>query len=412
MPPPVAQQDFSDHCRSCASDLRDALRSLYDGIGADIAKPQEVSRQFKLNKNLTWKIAKVLQTNDALEAVPLIPGSEGMEILLGAMSGAGASAASVQAVRTKLAAFEHMVEAHVGDRATLELLMDGRSRGGKALEVSRKLAFRGNSGIWGVQARARSMMQFLAPNREQPDRLDLALVGGLHDIRRLRPVQGWPLFRFYRYGSAGTGLTQPRAMQPIEPPAREDEPHLIMRSFCSPPGAEVRSVQSEIDVSHELVDGPIGQRGSVSFVFGMFERAVHPRYADPAAATTEFGEMGALITMPVELVEIDILVHRDLINGFVPELVVYGRPHGNSQADPSTRENYRLPIDEPIVRIDPARDGFNSDILPDQPRLVKTVCDRAGWDTREFTGFRVVVPYPPMPSTVMVRYALPRAPGR
>ena len=92
--------------------------------GADISKPQEVSRQFKLNKNLTWKIAKVLQTNDALEAVPLIPGSEGMEILLAAMSGAGASAASVQAVRTKLAAFEHMVEAHVGDRATLELLME------------------------------------------------------------------------------------------------------------------------------------------------------------------------------------------------------------------------------------------------------------------------------------------------
>ena len=152
-------QDFDLQCRTCALDLQNALRALYAAVGADPARPQEVSRQFKLNKNLTWKVAKVIQSVDPIEAVPLIPGSEGMEILLCAMEASGPYASPVSAVRSTLAAFEDMVRTHVGDRPTLELLMDGMSRGGRTLEVSRKLAFRGNSGIWGVQARVRSMTQ-------------------------------------------------------------------------------------------------------------------------------------------------------------------------------------------------------------------------------------------------------------
>jgi hypothetical protein len=121
--------------------------------------------------------------------------------------------------------------------------------------------------------------------------------------------------------------------------------------------------------------------------------------------------MGALVTMPTEFVHIDILIHRDLLNSFTPELLVYGRPFGGTALDPETRENYRLPIDEPIIRMDPSRDSFTTDLLPDQQRLVDSVFARSGWDRRDFAGFRAVVPYPPMPSTVMIRYALSRAPG-
>ena len=43
--------------------------------------------------------------------------------------------------------------------------------------------------------------------------------------------------------------------------------------------------------------------------------------------------------------------------------------------------------------------------------LVDTVFEQAGWSADDFVCFRAVVPYPPMPSTVMMRYRLPRAPG-
>ena len=105
------------------------------------------------------------------------------------------------------------------------------------------------------------------------------------------------------------------------------------------------------------------------------------------------------------------MVHVDLLDAFIPELAVYGRPFGNLGLDPVTRENFRLPIDEPIGRIDLGRGSVASDLLPDQQRLVDTVFEQAGWSADDFVCCRAVVPYPPMPSTVRMRYRLPRAPG-
>ncbi|MBU3683625.1 MAG: hypothetical protein FGM39_06385 [Phycisphaerales bacterium] len=412
MVPSPANQDFAADCRSSARALRDALRSLYASVGADPLKPQDVSRRFKLNKNLTWKIAKVLQTHDPLEAVPLVPGGEGLGILLAAMEAAGASASALSDVRARMADFDRMIETHVGDRGTLELLMDGITRTGKPLELSRRLAFRGNSGVWGIQARVRSMTQFLAPSTRKPGMLDLAIVSGWYDIRRLRSAQGWPVFRFFKQGREGTEVVAPRVIEPVEPPASADEPYLVMRSFCSPPDAAVRTVLTESSVQHELVGGPIGQRGAMTLVFGLIERAAHSRYADQADGGPEWGEMSALVTMPTECLMIDLLVHRELMDGFEPEALVYGRPFGGLPLDPATREDYRLPIEGSLDRLDPGRGGMASDLVPDQDRVVRVTAERAGWRLEDFTAFRVQVQYPPMPSTVMVRYALPRAPRR
>jgi len=407
-----AMHDFAADCRSASRALRDSLRSLYASVGADPLRPQDVSRRFKLNKNLTWKIAKVLQTQDPLEAVPLVPGGEGLGILLAAMEAAGASASALADVRARMADFDRMIATHVGDRGTLELLMDGITRTGRPLELSRKLAFRGNSGVWGIQARVRSMTQFLAPSVRDPAMLDFAIVAGWHDIRRLRSAQGWPVFRFLKQGREGTELTAPRVIEPVEPPSAPDEPYLMMRSFCSPPDAAVRTVRNESTVQHELADGPIGQKGAMTLVFGLIERAAHSRYAEQADGEAEWGEMSALVTMPTEHLMIDLLVHRDLMDGFEPEAVVYGRPFGALSLDHATREHYRLPIEGTLVRLDPARGGMASDLVPDEDRIVRAVAGRAGWRLEDFTAFRVQVQYPPMPSTVVIRYVLPRAPRR
>lgn len=402
-------RSFTDDCRAAAEGLRSALAALYEDAKADPSKPQDVSRRFGLNKNLTWKIAKILQSVDPLEAVPHVPGAEGMRLLLGALREGGAGTAALELVATRFADFERMTVAHGGDRPTLELLMDGMARG-RALEVSRKLAFRGNSGVWGLQARVRSMIEVLAPNPDDPTKLDSALAGGIHDLRRLRSVQGWPLFRFHRYGvGAAASAHAPRRLSPIEPPRAADEPALIMRSFCSPPGAEVHSdTESDGTVVHRLVDGPIGQQGAVTLLFGMLEQASVPRYAS-SAAEPEFGEMGALVTMPIEHALIDILVHQDMLGEFRPELVVYGRPHGSLELDPAVRENYRLPIEGTIERFDDL-DEVGTELVHDRPRLIQSVLQAGKWDAEDFTLFRATVQYPPMPSTVMMRYALPLRP--
>lgn len=281
------------------------------------------------------------------ETVPLVPGSEGMGILLGAMMSAGAKPAVVGRVRAALADFERMIALHVGDRTTLEILMDGLGQG-KSLEMSRKLAFRGNSGVSGLQARVRTMAAILAPNETDPEKLDLALVAGMFDIRRLRPVQGWPIFRFHRLIGASSESARARRIEPLEAPKSEADPLLIMRSWCTPPDAEVRSVQLGTEVVHELVEGPVGRTGEVSLVFGHLERAAVPRYG---TIPDEMGELSALVTIPVETLIQDIALHRDIAEHFEPEVRVYGRPFGTPALDPATRENYRLPIEERLEHL-------------------------------------------------------------
>lgn len=408
--PPPSAQDFVTHCVASVHALRRSLRGLYRSVDADEDRPQAVARRFGLNKNLTWKIAKLLGDGESLEAVANVPGAEGIGILLTAMEREGASAVAVESVRRDFDAFEAMMRAHAGDRATLDLLIDGLVKGSRALEVSRKLAFRGNSGVWGLQARVRSSLQVLAPTAGRSDRLDDVVAAGLHEIRRLRPVQGWPIFRFHHYGIGGEGSGRQREFMPIEPPAVDDDPALIMRSFCSPHGAEVRSVREGSDIRHELVDGPIGQRGAVTFMFGSIERGAFGRYADPGALEPEFGEMVAFVTMPTELVQMDVLVHRSMLHEFEAECVVYGRPFGGFETDPAARERYRLPIAGDIERIDPARASLDTEDLPERTELATMVVEHGGWSLAEFVAFRATVPYPPMPSSIVMRYRLPAAP--
>ncbi len=145
----------------------------------------------------------MLSAEDAFEAVTVIPGSGGLDILLDAMSKAGAPEQALTRVRDAADEFERMIELHTGDRNMLELVIDsaGASR---PMELSRKLAFKGNSGVWGIQARARVTAHFMAPNVDDPSMLDLAMLAGLARVRRLRPVARWPVFQVREYNDDGS----------------------------------------------------------------------------------------------------------------------------------------------------------------------------------------------------------------
>ena len=59
----TADQLESD-CRQALQDLRGALLELYASLGLDPHAPQQATRRFELNKNLTWKVSKLMTTDD------------------------------------------------------------------------------------------------------------------------------------------------------------------------------------------------------------------------------------------------------------------------------------------------------------------------------------------------------------
>ncbi len=402
---PTADLHFHDDCTRAIQRLSEATRAVYATLSLDIGKPQEAARALAIDKNLAWKVSRMAMSTDPLSAATLVPGTEAIRILMQALLRADAPASAISALKEAADHFETMVDNHAGDRASLQILLDGRSENAD-LENSRKLAFRGLAGLWGIQARVRSMIACVRPNEGDSSKLDMAIVGGLHDIRRMRQLEGWPLFRFQTYKGETYEPVGAEGSEPIEPAVSGDDPLLIVRSFCDPKVLPVRSVRGATEIVHELTAGPIGRKGASTLVFGRLERATANRFAN-LTTQDEYGEFNALINVPCESLLFDVVVHRSMAEVENPEALVHGRPFGSMPLDAAAREQLRLPIRERIRPVVGGPSRWGSDLCPRHSELLHAVIARAGGPPTDYRVFRMEMDFPPMPSTVTFRYRLP-----
>ncbi|MGH7176558.1 MAG: hypothetical protein ACREJC_04175, partial [Tepidisphaeraceae bacterium] len=237
--------EFENECRARVDQLRTAFVELYESVGADPSSPQDVSRKLRVNKTLAWNVARLMQSADALSAVGHVPGTSSLEKVIQATARHGAGADAVGKARQAVRDFGQMIEDHAGDRPTLDLMMDSTGTAANSrLELSRKLAFRGNSGLYGVQARTRIVCNFLAPNADDPTKLDMASVNGYVGFRRLRPNVRWPMFVIRAWSDGNDALVGP-GWEPIEPSDESAKGFPVMRSFHRGNAPEIYSVRKE-----------------------------------------------------------------------------------------------------------------------------------------------------------------------
>lgn len=396
---PASESRFEQDCRTAVSELRAALIDLYDSCGVDPSTPQEAARQFGINKTLTWTLARLLQEPDLLAAASLVPGRGSIERVAAAAAECGASDESSMRVRLAAEAFESMAAQHVGDRSALELALDSMgASSSEALEVSRRLAFRGNSGIHGVQARVRLLTAFLMPS-EDDELIDLGMLSGYVGFRRLRPTPLWPLFKIRSWGSPDEPVATER-WQPIEGAlASGILPHLG-RGFP----AHLTEMPTPDGLELVLQPGPVGNDGAFDLFRGEILRRGASRYASEGSET---GELGANITAPIEHLVFDLVVHESLAFALEAETLVFsrifdqGRPTGSGIAD-------LLPIRQPAVPLPGSPPAIATPLIPGYADVLADVAGKVGLDLRRCRAIRLEMRYPPLGSTVSLRFPLPR----
>lgn len=387
-------------CDETIGRLRAALIDLYDSVDADPSSPQDVARRFKLNKTLTWNIARLIQATDGLGAVPHVPGSASIEKIIKATESQGASKPTIDRVRAAAKEFERVVEVHVGDRATLDLIIDGLGpNGGIGLEQSRKRAYIGNSGIYGIQTKTKLMTCFIAPNADDPDQLDMAMVRGHVGLRRLRPSVSFPIFRMRQWSQAGQAVGT-REWEPIE----AGETDRAMRSFNKGSVPEINAVETDGGTDYVILPGPIGNRGAFDCFFGDMIRAGASRYRTEDDTT---GEFGATITVPAENLVFDLIYHKDLAFCAQAEARIYAYSflHGNREGD--WDESSVLPINQPATPIAGSPPAVATPLVPRYAEMLQLVTKRLEIDAGEFRGLRFELKYPPLGSTAVLRFGLP-----
>jgi hypothetical protein len=397
---------LEDACHDAIQRLRGALIELMAAVKANPAEPQEVARRFQLNKNLTWKISRIVAANDGFSAIPHIPGESGLEIFLAAMGGAGAPADLLARVRVAMESFNKFVHTHAGDRASLDLILDsmGLVQDEERLRASRERAYQGNSGVWGVSAKARFCAGFLAPQRNNPNLLDLATMGGLVGFHRLRKDAEWPLFQFDRYHDDGSSLSRDD-VELIDGENR-GTPRLLSR-FSSSPLPDIEARPTELGTELVLRPGRVGKLAAFDAFFGHIDRGA-PRYRQPG---DEYGEFGAIVAVPIQTLNFDIIAHRDCFPIPAPEVLVFGRPGGGQDAPAHRRRSSVIPLPEKCVELAGVPPVVATPLFDRFGELVSNIIERLGHDIAEFRGWRLQIDYPPMPSTVVLRWPLPSAPG-
>ncbi|MHC4845592.1 MAG: hypothetical protein ACYTCU_05465 [Planctomycetota bacterium] len=406
-PPPAEIREFPEHFRDTVQGLRSSLIELLSSVAADPTQPQDLARRFGLNKNLTWKVSKIVAAADEYAAAPHVPGTNGIGILLKALGKAGAPPDRLQRVRDALDAYEEMVALHTGDRATLELLTAGMSRDpGRAerLEQARRQAYMGCGGTWGVQAELRLATAILAPSATTPDKLDYMSVGGLYGFRRLRPDVGWTLFRRYASHDDGSGVGELQS-EPVDPDAAQDGLDLI-GAFCSERIPTLDVVKTPTEILHVLPSGPVGNTARFDCVYGTIFREVLTGVRTP---TDRLAELAVTLVTPVARVQFDLVVHEDLDWLTKVEPALYSRLDGSSVAADTDRDRHKLPMLEEIQHLGRGIGNMASPHVPRYTDLLRTAVEAAGWDGDRFHGFRLSMRYPPIPTTLLMMAELPEA---
>lgn len=390
-----------DDSRRALQRLRGALIELYAGVRADPAQPQQVSRQFGLNKNLTWKISRVINATDPFASLQHMPGESGLDIALDAFERAGAEPNLIENVRAALRGIDEVASLHAGDRPHLEMILDSMGLLGTPtrLESSRELAFRGNSAIWGVQAKARLTCCFAAPGRD-PSKLDLIVVGGFAGLRRLRQTSPWRLFRFAAYHDDGTPRGDPE--DEIVPRHNGSLPRLLHR-FCSPNMPKIDIATRGTAAEYMLPSGPVGNMGAFDCFFGEISRGA-PAYRTERDHT---GEFSSTVSLPVETLIFDIILHKDVPMVGAPSVGIYGFPQGFGDNIAAHRAEWELPLGEPLLELAGMPPTVATPLIPRYTELVNTVYERMGWKPSDFYGLRMTLKHPPMQSLAVVKWELP-----
>lgn len=401
---PILDHTFESALDAAIATLRSALRELNASVQADPLRPQVVSRRFGLNKNLTWKVMRILESKESPEAVSMLPGPSGIEIYLRAFEKAKASALHTAAVRAALANLDAVTRSHIGGRHELDTVLDGLRRDSQ-LEQSRRMAFRGLSGVFGVQAKLRLTAQIIAPAAvpNSTDLFDFFLVVGLIGLQRTRPVKGLPLFRVTKISSPLTQATDLQ-MQPLLPCDGTDSRQAwILREFTTIDASGVRAREEARNSLVELDAGPIGKGGAGDICFGARIDGAVTTHRTEGDARTEFA---TAIRVPSEAIVTDLFVPRAMRDAAQAEAALYGILSGPLPQDPTDREKARLPITTNITWHDVNDEALALDAFPRYGELVRTTFAVAKHDPREFVCMRVQLDYPPCPSEIIVGWDL------
>ena len=388
---------------------RDAIADLVHSAAAQSGKGIDLERSLGLDKTLAWKVSSAAACGYPFDVARHIPGKSAIKILVKAGRTQGVSESILTRLQDAYQDYESLIRAHAGDRATLEMMLLGfaEQERGRADREYRKSAFRANSYIFGIQARAVFRTYMLTPSTLYESQFDCVSIRGHLGLRRLRTNAPWIAHRPRVTNDQGEDMAIQRAT-PLDPAVRaQGNPMAVpwMHKYCSDPIPDIRRVAgSDGRVQCEVLEGEVGNTGVTSYVLGEMIFGVGPRFAVEGHNVVE---LAVRADIPVERLILDQFIHRDLFAKIEPTLSLYSELSGPTPPGGDASLRHGLPVVESPASLGDGAGALHCADIPRYGEILRDGLELCGHAAQDFVVHRTTLEFPPIPSSVVHRMELP-----
>jgi hypothetical protein len=390
---------FDDAVREAVSLAQSASTALLEALPSYPRTSQELAKQLDVDKNLAWKVLRLVQERDGLAAGRFVLGTQALGILMRAAAAQGVPSGVIDRLREAGAAFERVVRTHAGDRQSMDMMLSGAGdTPDESTEMGlRRAAFRSMSYFAGVQARTQLQAFVIGPSASE-GRVDGVSLRALVDLRRVRAGAPVVVGRSVCTDDGGVVLP-PGGLETLDDGVRPGEMPLIS-GFCSKPLPRFRRVMGERGFLEDVLDeGPVGNTAAITVTSGEVLRSLAPRSQAPGH---ERAELVTRVRTPVETLVADLLVHKDLYGPLEVGVDVYCDLAGEAMRRVAERQKYRRAVTERVERLGRGVDAAHTPDVPRYTALLRHVLGRLGWEAGSFDAYRLRMEFPFVPGSVVM----------
>lgn len=386
------------HCAFVA--LCDSIKCL------DGRRPVDLVNALGIDMKLAWKASRLMRAVSPAEILSELPGRLGQKKLIQACRDVGVPIELVTNLNEAVDQLDREIKELAGSRSLFEMMVIG-------LEVDkdtplaveqRRQFFNGARSVCGHQCEMNYRLDVLAPSTN-PEFIDLATVRAAVGMVRFHASAPWRVRLSIVRDDRGDRV-EPPGRTPLDPTPCDMTEAPLIQSLCEGGPKELPLIRSREEPNEfVLKEESVGASSRRTIAVGEILREAEP--ANATDAHHGFHQVMRLRT-PAELAVFDVLMHRDLLpKSGRAQAIVYSDLYGERFAS-TYRESDRMPIKVELQEVGDQEAAGSNDkwLAAAMPELRTLISTQTGWSLDEFRHHRIMLPYPPLPASLVYEVEL------
>ncbi len=387
--------------------VRASISRITHGLGVPTAGVSDLSRALGLDKKLAWQISNLLSERDPLRSARFIPGPQPWRRFCEAASSRGVDAALIEQAKIEIRDFRGFVTRQVGDEDTFEeIVACHRGNGDDPVSVRmRKQLFQANSSL--LRGRAHAILRTAVFTLDEAGTgIEFAIVRGLIGLVRYSDGRPWMLGSIR--ATEGSSPRHAMRLRSLEA-GHADRDVPIWGEFSRGVGLDGYRVETPDGyLQYWVPASPVGLSGRMDCVTA--ERGELPswRYR---SATERYHSITNPVQTPSEWIVVDQFIDERIWGEVRPRGLILTDARGGRDRPWYARPEDHLDFTPEVESLGRGLASAHCVQVPMVSEVTSALFERLGMDADRFLHFRLMVRYPPVPSTVAMAHELPEAPA-